>query len=90
MENETKDAAPVQAEDENFLDVLGNMQLTKKIIKAGEDSRPEKGCIATINIKEMLEDSTIISEKQNFVIQVGDVEVVQGKESTSCFSSFPD
>lgn len=78
MEMENKDSTPIK-EDENFLDVLGNQQLTKKIIKQGEDNtRPERSFICKLNLTEKLEDGTIIAEKENFVIQTGDVEVCQG------------
>lgn len=87
-DSETKEIdALVQKESEIFLDLLGNSQVTKKILKRGKVSaKPRKSNICTLNIKELLADGTIISENQNFIVQVGDMEVVPGKKKSQGFN----
>jgi len=78
----TKDSSEDQTE-EDWLDILGNGQLKKKIIKKGKsNTRPNKRDICTIKIIGMLEDGTVAEEHDDLVIQVGDLEVVQGLDLT--------
>lgn len=42
------------------------------------DNRPTRSDLCIINYTGKLEDGTIVEEEKNFVIQVGDLEVVQG------------
>ncbi|XP_019883032.2 peptidyl-prolyl cis-trans isomerase FKBP8 isoform X1 [Camponotus floridanus] len=64
---------------DEWVDILGNGQLKKKIIKKGKDgTRPNRGEICTLNITGKLEDSNIVEEYENLVIQLGDMEVIQG------------
>lgn len=66
-------------EQKNVIDVIGNGQLVKTIIKTGEDGiQPQRGNICTINLIGKLEDGTIVEEYKEYAVQVGDVEVVQG------------
>ncbi|XP_050462479.1 peptidyl-prolyl cis-trans isomerase FKBP8 [Cataglyphis hispanica] len=61
------------------VDIFGNGQLKKTVIKKGENgTRPNRGDICTLNITGKLEDSTIVEEYENLVIQLGDLEVIQG------------
>lgn len=48
-------------------------------IRAGEEGfQPQRGNICKINLVGKLEDGTVVEDLQNFAVQVGDVEVVQG------------
>ncbi|XP_029669273.1 peptidyl-prolyl cis-trans isomerase FKBP8-like isoform X2 [Formica exsecta] len=61
------------------IDIFGNGQLKKTVIKKGENgTRPNRGDICTLNITGKLEDSKIVEEYENLVIQLGDLEVIQG------------
>lgn len=74
----TKAALNEQPNDE-WMDILGNGQLKKKVIKAGEKgTRPNKSDICTLKIIGKLNDSTIVEEFEELTIQLGDVEVIQG------------
>ncbi len=42
------------------------------------DSRPERSFICKINLEGTLEDGTVVEKEDNRIIQLGDVEVVQG------------
>ncbi|CAG9806011.1 unnamed protein product [Chironomus riparius] len=66
--------------DETFMDILGNGQLTKKVlIKGKPDTRPERLWICVINLKEELENTgELIEEYNDFIFQLSDQEVVQG------------
>lgn len=67
------------SEQRNVIDVIGNGQLVKKTIKAGDDGiQPQRGNICKINLVGKLEDGTIVEEHKEYAVQVGDVEVVQG------------
>ncbi|CAO1374474.1 unnamed protein product [Diamesa serratosioi] len=63
-----------------FVDILGNGQLTKKVlVKGKDDTRPERLNICTIKLVGSLEDGTIVEDYlDNFTIQIGDVEIIQG------------
>ncbi|KAK2588930.1 hypothetical protein KPH14_001785 [Odynerus spinipes] len=61
------------------IDILGNGQLKKTVIKEGQSgTRPDRTDYCTLKIIGKLEDGTIVEEHENIVIQLGDVEVVQG------------
>lgn len=48
-------------------------------LRAGEDGfQPQRGNIVTINLTAQLDNGTIVENYENYEIQVGDVEVVQG------------
>lgn len=63
---------------EEYMDILGNGTLLKKVIREGQDERPEGRDIAVINYTGRLDDGTIVEEERDFVVQIDDVEVVQG------------
>lgn len=51
----------------------------KKVLKEGTpETRPARAFICTINLEGSLEDGTVVEKQDNLVIQLGDVEVVQG------------
>lgn len=64
--------------NEEYLDILGNGTLLKKVLKEGQGERPESKDIAVINYTGRLDDGTIVEEERDCVVQIDDVEVVQG------------
>lgn len=63
---------------DEWIDVLGNGQLKKKIIKKGEDgTRPTRGDTCTVKITGKLEDGTTVDEYDDLVVQMGDAELVE-------------
>lgn len=74
-----------EREDE-VVDILGNGQLTKKVLHKGEeDSRPARTDICKINLEGRLQDSGDLVEKlENVSVQLGDYELVQGKSILVC------
>uniref|UniRef100_A0A8D8KTT8 peptidylprolyl isomerase n=1 Tax=Culex pipiens TaxID=7175 RepID=A0A8D8KTT8_CULPI len=67
---------------EEYMDILGNGKLLKKVLQEGTDERPEGRDIAVINFTGRLEDGTIVEQEQGMVVQIDDVEVVQGLDMT--------
>ncbi|XP_048038991.1 peptidyl-prolyl cis-trans isomerase FKBP8 isoform X2 [Megalobrama amblycephala] len=72
------------AEPEEWLDVLGNGQLRKKVLEpgAGPDSRPQRGQNVTIHLKTSLTDGTVVEELPNLCFTLGDGDVLQGLDLT--------
>lgn len=74
---QTKAALSDHPVDE-WIDILGNGQLKKKVIKEGKGgSRPNRTDYCTLKIIGKLEDGTIVEEHENITIQSGDVEIIQ-------------
>ncbi|KAL2733579.1 peptidyl-prolyl cis-trans isomerase FKBP8 [Vespula maculifrons] len=75
----TKAALSDRPTDE-WIDLLGNGQLKKKVIREGLYGKipPSRTDYCTLNIIGKLEDGTIVEEYENITIQIGDVEIVQG------------
>ncbi|XP_031719829.1 peptidyl-prolyl cis-trans isomerase FKBP8 [Anarrhichthys ocellatus] len=69
---------------EEWMDVLGNDQLKKKVLEAGEgrDSRPQKGQNVKINLKTYLKDGTLVEEQPGLSFTLGDGDVVQALDLT--------
>ena len=64
---------------EEWIDILGNGQLKKKIIRKGKSGiRPNNTDICTLKIIGKLKDDTVVEECEDLKIQLGDVEVIQG------------
>lgn len=64
---------------EEWIDILGNGQLRKKVIKSGKNgTRPNRSDICTLKITGKLKDGTTVEEYEDLEIQLGDVEVIQG------------
>lgn len=62
-----------------YMDILGNGTLLKKVLTKGRsEHRPESKDIVVITYSGRLEDGKVVEEQTNFVVQVDDVEVVQG------------
>ncbi|XP_067272073.1 peptidyl-prolyl cis-trans isomerase FKBP8 isoform X2 [Pseudorasbora parva] len=72
------------AEPEEWLDVLGNGQLRKKVLEpgAGPDSRPQRGQNVTIHLKTSLTNGTVVEELPNLSFTLGDGDVLQGLDLT--------
>ncbi|XP_043784436.1 peptidyl-prolyl cis-trans isomerase FKBP8-like isoform X1 [Apis laboriosa] len=64
---------------EEWIDILGNGQLKKKVIKNGKNgTRPNRSDICTLKIIGKLKDNTIVEKYEDLKIQLGDVELIQG------------
>uniref|UniRef100_A0A1A7YNS1 peptidylprolyl isomerase n=1 Tax=Iconisemion striatum TaxID=60296 RepID=A0A1A7YNS1_9TELE len=79
----TEDPEPSGNIDE-WLDVLGNDQLKKKVLEAGKgrDSRPHKGQIVKIHLKTHLMDGTLVEEQRDLSFTLGDGDVIQALDLT--------
>lgn len=77
------DPEPTGQEDE-WIDVLGNGQLKKKALEAGEgrDSRPQRGQNVKINLKTYLMDGTLVEEQSDLSFTLGDGDVIQALDLT--------
>ncbi|KAJ3599952.1 hypothetical protein NHX12_033904 [Muraenolepis orangiensis] len=64
---------------EEWLDVLGNGWLKKKVLEAGQgrDSRPENGQNVKISLKTFLVDGTLVEELPALSFTLGDGDVIQ-------------
>ncbi|KAK5931043.1 hypothetical protein CgunFtcFv8_027228 [Champsocephalus gunnari] len=69
---------------EEWLDVLGNDQLKKKVLEEGKgrDSRPQKGQNVKINLKTCLSDGTLVEEQSDLSFTLGDGDVIQALDLT--------
>lgn len=81
---EDKSAESPSAEAEEWLDVLGNGQLRKKVLEAGAgpDSRPQKGQNVTIHLKTALSNGTVVDELKDLSFTLGDGDVLQALDLT--------
>lgn len=63
---------------DEWMDILGSGQLRKKVLKAGRPhSRPNRSDICTVKFTGTLEDGTVVEEEDDFIMQLGDMEVIQ-------------
>ncbi|KAI1882840.1 hypothetical protein AGOR_G00239050 [Albula goreensis] len=71
-------------DEEEWLDVLGNGGLRKKVLEAGKglDSRPRKGQNVRIHLKTSLADGTVVEEEPNLSFTLGDGDVIQALDLT--------
>ncbi|MCJ8738020.1 hypothetical protein PDJAM_G00030750 [Pangasius djambal] len=69
---------------EEWLDVLGNGQLRKKVLEAGSgpESKPQRGQNVTINLRTTLTDGTTVEEESNISFTLGDGDVIQALDLT--------
>ncbi|XP_060933604.1 peptidyl-prolyl cis-trans isomerase FKBP8 [Limanda limanda] len=81
--NEDTDPDP-PGQVEEWLDVLGNDQLKKKVLEAGQgrNSRPQKGQNVKINLKTSLKDGTLVEEQTDLDFTLGDGDVFQALDLT--------
>ncbi|XP_054000627.1 peptidyl-prolyl cis-trans isomerase FKBP8 isoform X1 [Hylaeus anthracinus] len=64
---------------DEWIDILGNGQLKKKVVKPGKNgTRPNRSDICILKITGKLKDGTVVEEYEDLKIQLGDVEVIQG------------
>ncbi|XP_076646119.1 peptidyl-prolyl cis-trans isomerase FKBP8 [Halictus rubicundus] len=64
---------------EEWIDILGNGQLKKKVVKQGKSgTRPNRSDICVLKIVGKLKDDTVVEKYEDLKIQLGDVEVIQG------------
>lgn len=79
-EDALTDPSPV----EEWLDILGNDQLKKKVLVPGQgrESRPQKGQNVTVNLKTALTDGTLVVEQSNLSFTLGDGDVIQALDLT--------
>lgn len=79
-QNAHTDPSPV----EEWLDILGNDQLKKKVLVPGQgrDSRPQKGQNVHINLRTFLKDGTLLVEQSNLSFTLGDGDVIQALDLT--------
>ncbi|XP_045561825.1 peptidyl-prolyl cis-trans isomerase FKBP8 isoform X1 [Salmo salar] len=82
----TKTEEPAEDQDtgtsaplDEWMDILGNGQLKKKVLQAGNgpDSRPTKGQNVVIHLKTSLADGTLIEEQPELSFTLGDGDVIQ-------------
>ncbi|CAD7091956.1 unnamed protein product [Hermetia illucens] len=65
--------------EEEVLDIIGNGQLLKKVIKASDsECQPTRGDLVRVTYVGKLDDGMVVENEVDFEIHVGDVEVVQG------------
>ncbi|XP_026538959.1 peptidyl-prolyl cis-trans isomerase FKBP8 [Notechis scutatus] len=81
-DQETKVEHPTKEESEEsqeWLDVLGNGLLKKKVILPGQgqESRPVKGQDVTIRFKATLEDGTVVEDDPRLTFTLGDCDGIQ-------------
>uniref|UniRef100_A0A182JU29 peptidylprolyl isomerase n=1 Tax=Anopheles christyi TaxID=43041 RepID=A0A182JU29_9DIPT len=77
--NPESEAKLTEENESECMDILGNGTLLKKVVKKGRtELRPESKDLVTISYTGRLEDGTVVEEQSNVVVQIDDVEVVQG------------
>lgn len=83
-EDKKDDANADQVPTEEWLDVLGNNQLKKKVLipGRGRDSRPQKGQNVTINLKTFLKDGILLGEQPGITFTLGDGDAIQALDLT--------
>ncbi|CAN9500531.1 unnamed protein product [Ophioblennius macclurei] len=72
------------AQIDEWLDVLGNGQLKKKVLQMGKgvDSRPQKGQNVKVQLKTFLADGTLVEEQSGLSFTLGDGDVIQALDLT--------
>lgn len=83
QEQKLESAADASAEESEpepeCMDILGNGTLLKKVLRKGHSAlRPESKDLVMISYTGRLDDGTVVEEQSNIVVQIDDVEVVQG------------
>lgn len=79
-DGESTPSAPV----DEWMDVLGNGQLQKKVLEAGQgpDSKPLKGHEVKIHLKTKLADGTLVADQPELCFTLGDGDVIQALDLT--------
>ncbi|KRT81327.1 hypothetical protein AMK59_5847, partial [Oryctes borbonicus] len=77
--DENKEVPPIKKPEEEWEDILGSGSIMKKVIQAGTpDSRPQRLQICEINYESKLESGILVEKCNNFIMQLGDCDVIQG------------
>ncbi|XP_020795782.1 peptidyl-prolyl cis-trans isomerase FKBP8 [Boleophthalmus pectinirostris] len=85
QEKQDKNESPLDSSPvDEWLDVLGNGQLKKKVLVPGKgrDSRPQKGQNVKINLKTTISDGTVVVEISDLSFTLGDGDVIQALDLT--------
>uniref|UniRef100_A0A087X836 peptidylprolyl isomerase n=3 Tax=Poecilia TaxID=8080 RepID=A0A087X836_POEFO len=79
-----EEESEASAQMDEWLDVLGNDQLKKKVLEPGKGraSRPQKGQDVEINLRTHLMDGTLVEEQNNLSFTLGDGDVIQALDLT--------
>ncbi|XP_062311234.1 peptidyl-prolyl cis-trans isomerase FKBP8 isoform X2 [Osmerus eperlanus] len=79
-----KEASAGEAPVDEWMDVLGNGQLQKKVLEAGRgpDSKPQKGQEVTVHLRTKLADGTLIADEPELSFTLGDGDVTQALDLT--------
>lgn len=88
VDEEEKEAAKVEEErkkeleeNDGWLKILGNEELMKKVVKAGQPNcTPIRGDIVTLRLEGRLEsdESVVVQKEEALQVQLGDYEVITG------------
>ncbi|KAJ8363147.1 hypothetical protein SKAU_G00119780 [Synaphobranchus kaupii] len=72
------------AQPTEWMDVLGNGQLKKKVLEVGKgpDSRPRKGQNVRVHLKTSLANGTAVEEEPSLSFTLGDGDVIQALDLT--------
>lgn len=76
-QDSVKEVSESMETKDEWMDVLGNGQLKKKVVKEGEDgTRPNKRDMCKLKVVCEV-NGKIVEEEDDVMIQLGDMEVVQ-------------
>ncbi|NP_001088346.1 FKBP prolyl isomerase 8 L homeolog isoform X1 [Xenopus laevis] len=78
-ENDSEKQQTDAKEVQEWLDVLGNGILKKKVLISGKgaESRPRKGQDVTVQLKSMLENENVVEDQESLTFTLGDGDVIQ-------------
>lgn len=76
---QTEGDAEGESPEEEWVDILGNGLLKKKVLTAGKgpETRPRKGQDVTVRLKTSLEDGSVVEDDASLTFTLGDGDVTQ-------------
>lgn len=76
---QTEGDAEGESPEEEWVDILGNGLLKKKVLTAGKgpETRPRKGQDVTVRLKTSLEDGSVVEDDGSLTFTLGDGDVTQ-------------
>lgn len=76
---QTEGDAEGESPEEEWIDILGNGLLKKKVLTAGKgpETRPRKGQDVTVRLKTSLEDGSVVEDDASLTFTLGDGDVTQ-------------
>lgn len=76
---QTEGDAEGESPEEEWIDILGNGLLKKKVLTAGKgpETRPRKGQDVTVRLKTSLEDGSVVEDDGSLSFTLGDGDVTQ-------------